>query len=808
MTSEEQEKKRRERLEYELDLAKKINKENREYLKTLDDQFQTATSITEQLEIQGEINNQEQKLLQDRIKLLEAARDLKRDQNSLSAELNKKIQKSIDRANELLETMQKQKETQKDLVDSVGSFFKLTLGLKKRSETLIGKFETLARKTGKSKEGMTAMQQAMKMVGEEAKEYLNIVSATQSVISKIAQSSLVIAKATDDAVTSFNKLAGTTIDTAGLGEYGSMIHKAQMDNLRFGVTAQEAGAAAEALISSMSGFTEASPYMRKQIMDTVVQLDALGVSSDITAKNMEIATRSLGMTRTQAKDLQMELYNTAAALGLPPAAVAEGFANAAPVLAAHGSNMSRVLKGLAKSSKETGLAISELIDITKEMDTFKGAADAAGKLNAVLGGDLFNSYELLYASEDERIKILQRGLKASGRSWATMDKHTRIAVANAAGITDVSKAAALLNPQMIGLSEAEKTAAERAKSVVTVGQQMEAIFASLAMLIEPVLPFIKSFLDFILEISASTGGFGGIIVSLVVGLVALKLTIALLSFVLAGAAPLLGSFGAGLGAIAGGLTAVGAALTAGAKGFLVLGAMVALAGIGIGVAAAGFSLLAESAAKLAEVGLSAAIAMGGLTVVMAGFFFAMIKLGGLGAAAILGVIAALFMMTTAALAVGASMGMVALSFTTISTALSDINRYGRLASKAMDWMTDTDFGEVAEGYRTIATEIRKIAEYINEIPESKVVAFSNIVTAEPVYGGAAAIPAVSEQASSNASSSGTGRTMRQHTTSTPVILQIDGEKLGEVLIKAGLAGRVQAKINRANNGPASPMSLK
>ena len=56
---------------------------------------------------------------------------------------------------------------------------------------------------------------------------------------------------------------------------------------------------------------------------------------------------------------------------------------------------------LWSAAKATGIETQRLLDITGKFDTFEGAAEAAGKLNAVLGGGVIDTNALLMADHDE-----------------------------------------------------------------------------------------------------------------------------------------------------------------------------------------------------------------------------------------------------------------------------------------------------------------------------------------------------------------------------------------------------------------------
>ena len=66
-----------------------------------------------------------------------------------------------------------------------------------------------------------------------------------------------------------------------------------------------------------------------------------------------------------------------------------------------------------------------------------------GKLNAILGGPYLNAINMLYATEDERIKQLRESIQLSGRQFNQLSRFEQQAIATAAGISDMTVAARL-----------------------------------------------------------------------------------------------------------------------------------------------------------------------------------------------------------------------------------------------------------------------------------------------------------------------------------------------------------------------------
>lgn len=434
-----------------------------------------------------------------------------------------------------------------------------------------------------------------------------------SFASKVAESTLYVAYAQDEALAAFNKTTGA------IGRYNSQITEIADTNRRFGVTAQDSAEAFALLYTNLNLFSFMAPNAQKSMTELVAQLDAVGVSSEVAVTNIELAMRALGMNAKEAGSLQLELLSTAEALKMSPQSLAEGFAKVVPQLAAHGKNTIRVFKQMSRQSKETGLAFEELMSFASQMNTYEGAAQIAADFNHLLGGSFLNSLELLNATEPERIKLVQESFKATGRVYDQMDEHTKRAIAHHLGLKDVASASRLLNEDMIGLTAGQRAQrieqeklAERAKITQSMFNQMKNAAMSLAVSMKPLIDLTVGFFNAIAKLNDKTRDwFGGVtgIVPILVGLAGITKIFGL-HLKIAGIFQAL--FTGFTTADTGAKIANSAALRqqmmaqkmsnlqmmAGLKTMVAFAGAVLLIGAGIGAAAAGIGYMAQNFAKL------------------------------------------------------------------------------------------------------------------------------------------------------------------------------------------------------------------
>ena len=389
-------------------------------------------------------------------------------------------------------------------------------------------------------------------------------------------------------------------------------------------------------------------------------------------------------------------------------------------MAAHGDKMIDVFKGMSAAAKATGIEVSALLQIAGQFDTFEGAAQAAGNLNAILGGDLLNSVELLAATEEERIRMLIQSIQLSGKSWESMNKFERQAIASAAGITDMAQAGALFNQSLSAYDEqvtkadasaiSQEKMNEMMKEFMSIGDKLKALMMSFAISMGPVITGLKHIADAIITV---VGTFTWIL-SLGDGIVATfvaiagavwllvyawgALTLATITtgaklMIVAGALWLIGKYilepmhspalYIGIFILAAGIFAVGKAAEFSAAGLFILAAVlpsigfgVALLGAGIALVGAGVFLAATGMAKLVEAMslvdplqvLATAAALSTLGFAMMQFAF----LGVLGPV-VGGVLLLFTAMMIAAVAAATPFNVIAQSIRDIGTAINEVS---------------------------------------------------------------------------------------------------------------------------------------
>ena len=322
-------------------------------------------------------------------------------------------------------------------------------------------------------------------------------SIMTSTVDKIVEASVALALAQDQAVVSFRKNTGAT------GEFDNNIIRLERSLFTAGVTTDEASAAVQNLFVNVSDFTMMSEKEQEVLGKTVAVLNELGVSAATSSKNIQFATKVLGMSATQAGKLQRDLLTFAKELGVSVEQIAGDFATMGPQIAALGSKGVAAFKALEAQAKSTGLQMQDLLSLTEKFDKFDTAAQSVGKLNALLGGPYLNTLELVAETDpSKRMEILKKRVDAAGLSFNSMDYYQRKALASAMGLNE-AQLAMFMQGDLNKITPTTKSAEElialqnQTAQFNTIMEELSQSFQMLAITFQPLISMFKNFLQFL-----------------------------------------------------------------------------------------------------------------------------------------------------------------------------------------------------------------------------------------------------------------------------------------------------------------------
>ena len=199
----------------------------------------------------------------------------------------------------------------------------------------------------------------------------------------------------------FQRLTGANEELAA-----SMVESYE-DTRRFGATLTSMIEQYRELIVGYNDFIFLNKETQGSLAATGEALNKLGVSNADFTKGLVNTTKFMGMTAEGAEQFAIDLQAYSRALGVPPEILAQRYADVGPQLAKMGDQMGRSFKELARISKITQMEITDILNLTDKFDTFEGAAEMTGKLNAALGGDFVNAMDMIWR------QILPQDLKQS-----------------------------------------------------------------------------------------------------------------------------------------------------------------------------------------------------------------------------------------------------------------------------------------------------------------------------------------------------------------------------------------------------------
>jgi hypothetical protein len=550
----------------DLELEKQLLEANAKFLDSKQENLDAFVRL-QQIEIDGlQINLQTKK---DALKIELESGNLTEDEKKAKLEAYLLEEKTLLNKKEQLEISGKLGQQTKDIISA-------TMGISARwKETFFGK---LLDKDGDSVKNMEAISASIK-------DTVNIQNIIGSTLMKIQEATAIAFTAYDGAAASLAKVAGANEQLQGV------LASTARGATAYGISFEQAGRAVEGLYSNLNTFSNLNSSAQQQLTISAAKLDRLGIASQESAKTIGTLTQIMGMSEVQAGKTSEELAGFALAIGKPPQQVAQDFAGASNQLAAYGNNMVNVFKDLEIQSKATGVAVGDLIAIAEKFQTFEGAAQAAGKLNAALGGGFINSMELLEASAENpaaAIDLLRTRLDQAGLSFNQMSFYEKKMIADAAGFKTIEEASRVLSMSNAEAERAARADAERANEqkllndaiqrAIPIQEKLQLLMANFAIVMGPVVNKVTSFLSFILELVDALGPLNyvlGFTLTIFLGFLALGKIVSLIQAAatsLGLLAPAAAPAGPALTGAAGGVETFGAAGLKAAPGITAFGA--------------------------------------------------------------------------------------------------------------------------------------------------------------------------------------------------------------------------------------------
>ena len=337
----------------------------------------------------------------------------------------------------------------------------------------------------------------------------NIMSAVKSVtlqwmmsLDSVSKTAVLAASTiTKMAIDLYNAEAAFRKTTGATREFSKDLTESYKHVRQFGVSIEMASASMAALYSNYTDFSMATDETRQSLVEQSSVLSRLGVSADVYAKSMQASTKILGQSHEEAADSMVGVAAMAQRLGVPVSQLTSQYSEMIPKLAKLGAAGYKAFGDLARISKITGLEMSKMLAITDKFDTFEGAAEQAGKLNAALGGNFVNAMSLMMETDpSKRFMMIRDAIAQTGQSFNDMSYYQRKFYTESLGLGDVGDLAALMSGDMSQLEGATKRTSEEyaklreeAAATQSMGEAWRTFIVSLTPIITPLIGILTEF---------------------------------------------------------------------------------------------------------------------------------------------------------------------------------------------------------------------------------------------------------------------------------------------------------------------------
>lgn len=429
-------------------------------IESLKSSFESGGQQTDPTTSREERRQESEKDIKERIKLLDEQIRLETDASKIQALKAERINAAIERTKLSNKTDKKKSEILKILRDRLEEMTEAQEESNKAQQAAASFAADLAGAFGIVSAESTFLGKGLKALSKDGLPQLNeelqktfktsnvVAGGFQKLFEATAASGLSIFSDFQGSITSFNKQTGM-LD----GTMRRNIESAADDILRYGVTFQDTS---DALVS----FTNANLMSNKSVRDAAPRLAAttalmtkFGVSAESTAANMEIMIRALNMGADDAIRAQEKIARLGIQIGIGAQAATTSFQQALPRLSLYGSDAVGIFENTAKAASKMGMTVDQVLDIGERFQTFQGAAEAAGSLNAILGGGFIDNMELMEASFEDPAKaalLLRDRIKDSGVTLKELGTMGIKAVGEQLGITDPAQVRKFLQGDLSG----------------------------------------------------------------------------------------------------------------------------------------------------------------------------------------------------------------------------------------------------------------------------------------------------------------------------------------------------------------------
>ena len=255
------------------------------------------------------------------------------------------------------------------------------------------------------------------------------------------------------AIDSFESAIGRATNQTNR-EFARSMREGADEMANFYVGLEEYSAATITAFGTVTEFAFAQPTLQKELVNTATTLELYGASVDDVSRAYQTLDKVAGLSLDQVGGATMEIANLAMSINVPIKDLMGDFSQMLPNLAKLGPTAVDSFKDLAIQSKRTGLEIQKILNLTDKFDTFEGAAEMSGQLNAALGGNFVNAMDMMTETDPvKRFEMLTGAIDQAGLSFDDMSYYQRQFFANAMGLESVQDLAMMMSGDMSALGD-------------------------------------------------------------------------------------------------------------------------------------------------------------------------------------------------------------------------------------------------------------------------------------------------------------------------------------------------------------------
>lgn len=196
------------------------------------------------------------------------------------------------------------------------------------------------------------------------------------------------------------------------GEFSRALDRATQFSSDFFGSAERGAKALVDLSTNMNSFLGMTESGQVGLAKSTTLMKELGFEAAALAKAMDNQAMAFGATEKQLQTFAGMMSKISNDLFVNPRKLMENFTIAQTNFGYSSEKTLDVFARMQVQSRKTGLEFSTMADkFGQGLDTFGGATDMAGKLNQVLGANVFNPLELLGMDEATRAATIQSRLQ-------------------------------------------------------------------------------------------------------------------------------------------------------------------------------------------------------------------------------------------------------------------------------------------------------------------------------------------------------------------------------------------------------------